>query len=329
MEFALFDAFMLALGSMGIGIAMLIYGGNWIVNSAVYIANRFGMSPVVVGFTIVAMGTSLPELVVSVFANLQGSGGLALGNVIGSNIANVLLVIGFTACFIALKSRSKELIRDGSMMLFCTALITGGLLYGEFTRLAGLIMVLLLVCYIGYHSFLALRGEEDMIEDLSEHEREYSKSFMPYIYLLGGIVGIALGAEFLVRGARTSASVIGVPEAVIGLSVVALGTSLPELSTCLIAARKGMYDIIFGNILGSNVFNILMIVGFTALIKPIAAGTFSPQLAEFDIWVMVASSILFFLTVVVFKQIHRLAGFLFFSAYIGYIGYIYAIYLAP
>jgi len=329
MEFATFDAFMLALGSMGIGIAMLIYGGNWIVDSSVYVANRFGMSRVLVGFTIVAMGTSLPELVVSVFANLQGSGGLALGNVIGSNIANVLLVIGLTASFVALKSSSRELVRDGGMMLLCTALLTWGLFYGEFSRLTGLAMILLLVAYIGYHCFLAMRNQEDMVEDLSEHEKEYANALVPYLYLMGGIIAIALGAEFLVRGAKVSASAIGVPEAVIGLSVVAVGTSLPELSTSLVAARKGMFDIIFGNIMGSNVFNILMIVGFTALIKPIASGTFAPQLADFDIWIMIASSVLFFLLVLFFKQIHRVTGLLFFLAYMGYIGYIYAIYLTP
>lgn len=327
MEFSFFDALILSIGSMAGGIFLLIYGGNWMIDAAVYIARKFGIPALVVGFTIVAMGTSLPELVVSVLANMKGSGGLAMGNVIGSNIANILMVIGLTAGFVALKSsgQGSGLRRDMAMMLLCTALLTGALIYGQITTLMGYGMIALLLAYIGFQYFLAASGKEEA-EDIDAPE--FTHHLMPYVFLIGGLIAIAVGAEFLVRGAKLSASVIGVPEDVIALSVIAFGTSLPELSTCIIAARKGLNDLVFGNIIGSNVFNILMILGVTASIKPIAAGTFSPQLVEFDIWVTLGVSILFALLVLVARQVHRAVGWVFFAGYIAYITYIYAIYLA-
>ena len=327
MEFSFFDALILSIGSMAGGIFLLIYGGNWMIDAAVYIARKFGIPALVIGFTIVAMGTSLPELVVSVIANMKGSGGLAMGNVIGSNIANILMVIGLTAGFVALKSSDQRagLRRDMAMMLLCTALLTGALIYGQITTLMGYSMIVFLLAYIGFQYFLAASGKEAP-EDIEAPE--FKHYLMPYMFLIGGLIAIAVGAEFLVRGAKLSASVIGVPEDVIALSVIAFGTSLPELSTCIIAARKGLNDMVFGNIIGSNVFNILMILGVTAAIKPIAAGTFSPQLVEFDIWVTLGVSIIFALLVLIARQIHRAVGWVFFTCYIAYITYIYAIYLA-
>ncbi len=326
MEFSFFDALIFALGSMAGGIFLLVYGGNWMIDGAVYIAKKFGIPPLVVGFTIVAMGTSLPELVVSVFANLRGSGGLAIGNVIGSNIANILMVIGLTAGVISFKSAkaSRELKRDLGMMLLCTVLLAGALLYGQIDKMLGFAMIALLLGYIGYQYRGAKQGG-DQGEDLEIPE--FAHHLMPYILLFAGLISITVGAEFLVRGAKLSATVVGVPEDVIALSVIAFGTSLPELSTCLIAARKGLFDIVFGNIIGSNVFNVLMILGITSAITPIAAGTFSAQLVQFDIWVALGVSVLFTVLMIIFGRINRVAGWLFFAGYIAYIVYIYALYL--
>jgi cation:H+ antiporter len=325
MEFSNIDAFILAIGAMGLGILLLIQGGNWTIDSAVYIARKRGISPLVVGFTIVAFGTSLPELIISVFANLSGSGGIALGNVLGSNIANILGVIGVSALFGTIIATGSNLRRDLIMMLFCTVLLAAALQYGMIDRAMGGGMLALLLAYVVYQYIKAKKGGDVVLSD--DDVPEYPNAWMPIILLLGGLVAIALGAEFLVRGAKVSASVLGVPEDVIALSIIAIGTSLPELSTCIIAARKGHSDIVLGNIVGSNVFNILMILGVTTLVKPIAAGTFDSRIADFDVWVTLAVSVVFAALIFVMGKINRTTGWVFLSAYLAYTVYIYAAYM--
>ncbi len=316
------------------GILMLIRGGNWTIDSSVYVAHNLGISPLVVGFTIIAFGTSLPELVVSVIANMQGSAGIAIGNVVGSNIANILMVIGATATFVTLKVSARGVYRDLIVMLLCTGLLGGLLFYGSVGQIAGAIMVALLVAYILYQFFMAKSGgvcvggiTEEEIEQKQKPEQEFKSMFVALGFLLIGLIAIALGAEFLVRGAKVSAGIIGVPEAVVALSIIAFGTSLPELSTCIIAGKRGHGDIVLGNIIGSNVFNILMIIGITALVKPIAEGSFAPQLADFDIWIAAGVSVLFAVLLFTMKKITKPVGYLFMAAYIAYNIYIYAIYM--
>ena len=291
MDFSDLYGIALPLIMMVIGIIMLVKGGNWTIDGAVFVARKFGISPLIVGFTIIAFGTSLPELLISVFANLRGSGGIAIGNVLGSNIANILLVIGLSAVLVPLISKSQAVMRDLLMMIAVTGLLAFIMQYGAIDRLAGFAMIILLLGYMFFQYCMAKAGKDAGMGE--EDAPNYSKPIYAYAYLFAGLVVIAVGAEFLVRGASASAAIIGVPEAVIGLSIIALGTSLPELSTCLIAVRKGHSDIVLGNIIGSNVFNILMILGFTALVKPIAAGSFAPQLVNFDIWITVGSHVVF------------------------------------
>lgn len=322
MDLSLLSDLTMPVFFMVIGIALLIKGGQWTVDSAVYVARRFGLSPLIVGFTIVAFGTSLPEMVISVLANFEGSAGIALGNVIGSNIANVLLVIGLTATLVPLASTAPAIFRDVVMMMGATVLLGGLLYYGEISRLFGALMLLLLMGYVVFQYKMAKAGDLPM-EAEDESEAAFSKPLVAYGFLILGLIGIAAGAEFLVRGAQESASIIGVPEAVIALSVIALGTSLPELSTCLIAARKGHSDIVLGNIIGSNVFNILMILGVTAVVKPIVPGSFAIQLAQFDIWIAGITSLVFAFLIVVFGKISRPAGFVFCAVYLVYNIYIY------
>jgi cation:H+ antiporter len=325
MDFSILSELLMPVIFMAIGIGLLIKGGNWTVDAAVFVARKFGISPLVVGFTIIAFGTSLPELLISVFANLQGSGGIALGNVLGSNIANVLLVIGVSAVMAPLVVGSKAIFRDLLMMIMATGLLAFLMQYGEIGRLAGFAMILILFSYVFLQYKMAKEGEE--IPADVEEVVDYAKPIYAYGFLLLGLVAIAGGAEFLVRGAKESATIIGVPEAVIALSIIALGTSLPELSTCVVAVRKGHSDIVLGNIIGSNVFNILMILGITAIVKPIAEGSFAAQLADLDIWITVFTSIIFTLLLVFFGKITRFAGFVFCGAYIVYNVYIYAIYI--
>ena len=323
MELTSIEAFILAIGAMGLGISLLVRGGNWTIDGAVYIANHFGISPLLVGFTIVAFGTSLPELIVSINANYHQLPGIAVGSVIGSNIANILLVIGATALFTTLHVTPRKVMRDLSAMIIATIFFTALMLYGEISRMVGIGMLVALVTYTGWQYMMASKGAIE-VEELEESEFKNMRAAI--LFLFAGLVGIALGAEMLVRGAKVSATVIGVPEGVIALSVIALGTSLPELSTCLIAAKRNQSDLIIGNIIGSNVFNIMMIIGATAATKALFINEMAQQMVDIDIWVMGGVSLLFTALLLFYKKINRFIGGVFLTGYIAYIGLIYALY---
>ncbi len=315
------EAFLLAIGCLGFGMIMLIKGGDWCIDGAVFVARHFGISPLVVGFTIVAFGTSFPELLVSLTAHLSGSSGIAVGNVIGSNIANILLVIGATAAIATIHVVPRALLRDLVMMMFATVLLVGLFVWGGISQLMAVAMVVLLAAYVLWQYYMSRKGDIP-VEDVENPEFASFRTAM--IYLLLGLAAIALGAEFLVRGAKVSATVLGVPEAVIGLSVIAIGTSLPELTTCIIAARRGQSDLVVGNIIGSNVFNILMILGVTGAIKPYVTGDLEPQLMALDIWVTLGISALFTIILLFYKKVTKPLGYLFL---LGYLVYMVATYL--
>lgn len=321
MEFAALDAFILATGCLGLGMIMLIRGGDWAIDGAVFVARHFGISPLIVGFTIIAFGTSFPELLVSLNAHLTGSSGIALGNVLGSNVANILLVIGATAAIATIHVVPRALVRDLCMMLFASGLLIVMLLSGSITQIAAIIMAVILVLYVFWQYYMARKGDIP-VEDVEDPE--FSNLKTAFIFLLLGFFAIALGAEFLVRGAKVTATIIGVPEAVIGLSIIAIGTSLPELSTCIIAARKNQSDIVIGNIIGSNVFNILMILGITGAIKPYLVSDLSTtQLVDFDMWVMAGISVLFTLILLLYKKVSRPLGYIFMAGYCIYMAATY------
>jgi len=314
----------LAIGALGFGMYLLFKGGDWTIDAAVFIARRFGISPLVIGFTIIAFGTSLPELLVSVNANLAGSPGIAIGNVIGSNIANILFVVGATGLFATLIALRKELLRDVIVMMLASLLMVYLMLSGTIGMGAGALMIGALLAYIIWQYMMASKGKVKIEEPEAP---EFPSMLMAVIFLALGLASIAFGAEFLVRGAKTAATIIGVPEDVIGLSVIAIGTSLPELSTCVIAAMKKQTDIILGNILGSNVFNILMIMGVTSMVKPIEQSAIAHQVITLDVWVMLGVSALFSLILLTYGKINKPIGALFLAGYVFYIGLIYALYL--
>lgn len=319
------ELFILSLGALGLGMYLLFKGGDWTIDSAVYLAKRFGISPLVIGFTIVAFGTSLPELLVSLNANLAGSPGIAIGNVIGSNIANILFVAGVTACFATLTAMPKDIMRDMVMMLAASMLMLGLMFYGQISQLGGGVMIAILLAYVLWQYIMASKGKI-AVEEVEASN--YKNIFHGLLFLILGLAAISAGAEFLVRGAKVAATIIGVPEDVIGLSVIALGTSLPELSTCIIAAMKRQSDIVIGNILGSNVFNILMIIGATALVKPIANSAIAPQVLTLDIWVMLGVSVLFSALLLCYRKITKPIGIVFIIGYCAYIALIYGLYLS-
>ena len=328
MDLTLFEAIVLALGAIGFGTILLVRGGDWTVDSAAYIAARYGMSPMMIGFTILAFGTSLPELIVSVLANLQGTPGIALGNVLGSNIANVALVLAVAALIAPLKTESKVIKWHLLFMMGATAMLAFLMMHDLLTRTAGGLMIAALLAYILFQYWLTKQGLVDQ-KDGDEDGEDFASLGSALFFLLVGLIAVALGAEFLVRGARVGASAIGVPDAVIALSLIALGTSLPELSTSISAMKRGQSDMLIGNIVGSNVFNILMIMGVATLVKPIAASDFAAQLVNFDIWVASAFTLILAAFIFIFKGFGRIVGAGLLLFYVLYNVYIYALYVAP
>ncbi len=316
------EIFFLSLGSLGLGIWMLIKGGDSTVNASVHIAQKFGISPLLVGFTIIGFGTSLPELIVAINANMKGSGGIALGNVLGSNVANILMVIGTVAIISPLMACPKALWRDIVMMLVATVILMGLLAHGSITAMAGAMMLTLLILYVIWQIKTSKASDVDIPDDSGHYKNNLWAGF----YLFLGLVLISLGAEFLVKGAQVSASIIGIPDAVIGLTVVAIGTSLPELATGIAAAKRKQTDLLLGNIIGSNVFNILSILGIASLVKPFTSDSISPQMVDFDMWVILGVALFFSFLVFTFKRIGRRAGIFMVLVYCAYIFGLFALY---
>lgn len=321
-----YELTLLASASLILGLIMLIKSGDLTVETASYIAKRAGLSPLFIGATIIAFGTSLPELFVSAFANMQGYSGVSLGNIVGSNVANIALVLAITALILPLFNKSKELTRDILVMLFATAGFYWLMQGAEITRADGIIMILLLLSYITYCYVKAKSSgtEADFTDDIPDAEFNSYKHAVFWLFL--GLAGVSIGAEFLVKGAIIGGKALGVPEAVIGLTVVAIGTSLPELATSLSAARKGHAEMMVGNIVGSNLFNILSIIGITAFLHPIStsnAETGIAHISNMDLWIMVGTAFAFGLWMIFFKKFGRLAGSLFLITYVAFIGWQY------
>jgi len=308
LELSTYDISILAVGAIIAGIWMLVLGGNWAINGAVAIAQRAKLSRMFIGATIIAFGTSVPELFTSVTANLQDFPGISLGNVVGSNIANILLVIGASALFFTLAVKPAEVRRDLAIMLSATAILIGGMLYGIFTLWMGLAMFGLLVALVVW------QYRNDQI-DTSEVEDVDMGAGKAVLFVAGGIAALAVGAELLVQGAVTIGGVIGIPEAIIGLTAVAIGTSLPELTASIAAAIKRETNMMFGNIIGSNTFNILSIIGLTAILKPLPV---DPAIADFDMWFMVAVSVGFAAMLLAGIRITRPIGIAFLAAFVAF-----------
>ncbi|MEL6839422.1 MAG: calcium/sodium antiporter [Pseudomonadota bacterium] len=321
MELPNYDLFVLAAGAIMFGLFLLIKGGDWTIEAAVFVAERTGLSPLFIGATIISFGTSVPELFTSVNANLAGYPGISLGNVLGSNIANILLVLGATAIVFQIEGKAKDLMKDLLMMMLATAIMVYGMMAGLFSILLGLAMFGILVAFVGYqYATNTLVVEEDDDDDPTGGIETLG---MALLVLLGGLAALAIGSEMLVKGAVVTGTIIGVPEAIIGLTVVAFGTSLPELSTCIAAARKRSVGLILGNIIGSNTFNILSIIGLTAIIKPLDV---DPVLAGVQMWATVAVTLGFVAWMLAVEKITKSVGYVMVTAYIGFVA---AQYLVP
>lgn len=277
-----------------IGLVGLIVGGELLVRGAVSTAKSFGISPMVIGLTLVGFGTSSPELVTSLQAALSGSSGIAVGNVVGSNIGNILLILGIAALIAPIAVDPKAFRRDGTVVVLATLLCLGAVLLGEVGRLIGTAFVTALAVYLGFTLWSEKQAGGTPAAAVYEGEAEAvlgpeTSLGLSLLIALVGLVITILGARFLVSGAVSIAQAAGLSEAVIGLTIVAIGTSMPELVTSIIAVRKGEGSVALGNILGSNIFNILGILGITVLVQPMLIPS---EIVRFDIWVLCATTVL-------------------------------------
>lgn len=307
------------------GIVLLYFGGEWLVSNSVVLARSWGISAMVVGLTVVAFGTSSPELAASLAAALTGSPGIAIGNVIGSNIFNILVILGVTALLAPIAVQARFIKREVPIMIGVTLLLFPLLYFGHsLSRLEGLLLVALLGLYIWF-LYRADRGEAAEVQ--SEFEQEYGDNrktkadWRTYVGLVVGLVLLVAGARLLVMGAVELARGIGVPELIIGLTIVAAGTSLPEVAASIVAALKREPDIALGNIVGSNIFNILSILGFTALVQPIGLPW---ETVQRDMWFMLGISLLLWPFLVTGSRLGRWEGGAFLVLYLAYLGFLIA-----
>ncbi len=265
------------------GLLGLVLGGELLVRGAVALAQRMGLSPLFIGLTIVGFGTSMPELVTSLQAAYVGAPGIALGNVIGSNIANILLILGVGAVMAPMMVQPAAFKRDASVLVAASLMCLAVVLTGQAGRVSGLVFLGALAAYLAY----TLHGERRGSPTALPVPPETAGAMMSAVQLAGGLALTLLAARFLVTGAVAVAQDLGLSDTVIGLTIVAVGTSMPELVTSVIAARKGQSDVALGNIVGSNIFNIMGILGITAVVLPLDVPA---QIASFDIWIMLAAT---------------------------------------
>ena len=287
------------------GLVLLVMGGDWLVRGAVQLALRLGLSPLVVGLTVVAFGTSAPELIVSLSAALRGSTDIALGNVVGSNIANVLVILAVSALVAPIVTRGHDMRESWVMMVAASLLLIGLAFVGPLGLVAG--GVLLAAMGLVLWRQLATGRSEDAhgAADVDPRARLGERWRHILLWLGLGLVALPVGAQMLVAGATDIARVLGLSEAVIGLTLVAVGTSLPEMAASVMSALRGRSDLALGNVVGSNIFNILGILGITALIAPLPV---PPQMLQFDLWVMLGAAGLMFPFLFLFRPVSRAAG---------------------
>ncbi len=329
----------LDVGSILLGLVVLVSGGELLVRGAAALAARMGMSPLVVGLTVVAFATSAPELAVTLGSVLGGEPALAVGNVVGSNIANVLLILGVSALILPLIVKVQLVRVDIPFMLALSVLFGLLALDGGFNRVDGAVLFVLLLLYVSVAIILSKRQSapgalvsatsagrvaqtagktaESMTEAIEEVRGPLWRDL---VFLVAGVALLVVGAQFLVNGATAVARAFGVSELVIGLTVVAIGTSLPELATSIVAVRQGQRDLAVGNVVGSNIFNIGAVAGLAALIAP--SGVPVPESAlALDIPLMIAASLVLLPLAFTDSLIARWEGGLLFALYVGYLVY--------
>lgn len=300
-----------------IGLAGLYFGSEWLVEGAGRLAVSFGISSFVVGLTVVAFGTSAPELVVSGLAAARGNGALAIGNVIGSNIANIALILGLAALMKPIRVEKTLIVRDVPIMIGFGVLFAILALNGSIERWESGLLLVLFVVYMGHIAYDA-RKNPNAVLPLDELEVANSRRGRDLAMTLGGVVVLAGGAQLLVGSAIEIARVFGVSDVIIGLTMVAFGTSVPELAASIAAARRGEGQLVIGNIVGSNVFNITLILGVSGLIRPLPVDR---AVLAFDAPLMIALSMLLLPLVYTSRTVHRIEGGFLLLVYFAFLGW--------
>lgn len=309
--------------TIGLGLVLLLAGGELLVRGAVASARAMGVSPLLIGLTLVGFGTSTPELVTSVTAALNGSPGIAVGNVVGSNTANILLILGVSAVIFPMAVDSKGFKRDAIVLSAAALACLAVVLHGRIGPLIGLAFIGSLLAYVIF-VYLQEKRAPDEAALVAEHRAEDARKgpgnmALSLLMAVGGIAITIFGARFLVDGSITLAKSFGISDTIIGLTIVAVGTSMPELVTSVMAALRKHADVAYGNIVGSNIFNVLFILGTTAVIQPI---DIPAQIAVLDIWVMLAATALLVLFARTGITLQRWEGGVFVACYAAYTGYL-------
>ena len=310
------------------GLVLLIGSGELLVRGSVSLAKQFGIPRIIIGMTIVAFGTSVPELFVGIQSVRSGSPGLAIGNVVGSNIANVLLVLGLPSIIFPTVVKETGIRRNTLMMIVFSGLFIWMSFDGGLTFSDGVTLVFLLSAFLAYQAHHAVKspGDVELTDELGELEgvsggRDNGLKIL--VFILFGLIGLPLGANALVTGSVYVAQTIGVDEALIGLSLVAIGTSLPELAVTSVAAFRRHAGVAIGNVIGSNIMNILAVMGISILFAGDAGIPVAANFVDFHLWVMLFSSVLLVPFAFSHRAISRTMGLIFLVFYIGYIAYIF------
>ena len=302
-----------------LGLVILLLAGDALVKGAVNMSLRISIPALIVSLTVVAFGTSAPELLISITAALEDKPGITLGNVIGSNTANVLLVLGVPALIATMHTSHCNTKMSYLQMVFGSLLFIGLCFFGTFTFVSGVVLLAALTATLTW-AFLQAKAHRAMGEDDDLEEPEGADPEMRWwkiiMYLVLGLIGLPLGADLLLDSAVTIARMFGITETVIGLTLVAIGTSLPELATTVMAAIRRQADVALGNVIGSNMFNLLAVIGVTAVVSPIPV---DPDLLEFDVWVMLGATLLLVPFVFLRANITRIWGVVLTGLYVTYI----------
>lgn len=294
-----------------IGIVLVLWGADRLTDGAVSVAEKMKMPQIVIGLTIVAMGTSMPEFCVSLISALKGTSDLAVGNIVGSNIFNTLLIVGVSALVAPMSIMKTTVRKDIPFALVASALLLIMCLDGDISRIDAAILFVMFLIFM----YITLRGAKAQGTDVEEKEKKPMATWLSVVWILVGLACLIGGSNLFVDGATVVATKLGVSEAVIGLTIVAGGTSLPELATSVVSARKGNSGITIGNVLGSNVFNILAILGLTGVISPMTL----KGITMTDLSMMVISIILIWLFSFTKYKIERWEGAILTAVFVGYI----------
>lgn len=316
---------MMTFAAIVFGLLLLVGGGELLVRGAVSLANLFRVSPLLIGLVLVGFGTSTPELVTSLLAAFREAPGIAIGNVVGSNTANILLILGLAATLAAIPVQRSSFWRDAAVLSAASLAALAAALNGRLEAMAGLFFLAALAAYI----FVVYRQEKR--QDHPIHEHAGDQKILPVqggrgkaiaidlgIFIVGLLLTFA-GAHFLVSGSIDFAQYLGVPDTIIGLTIVAVGTSMPELVASVMAAIRGQAEMSYGNIVGSNIYNIFGILGITSIVHPLDV---PPQIASFDIWVMIGAAAILLTTAMSGWVIRRKEGAIMLALYAAYTGWL-------